>query len=186
MIDLQKANEWQKRDEETGLLFPWLVESFLEELKTWDLKNKKVYEIGLGASTVWWSRECMELYGVDNNKEYFQSLCDFFDKNGDGSLMRMIIGVREKKEDYIGYITVGFDLYDIIIVDGDPVEWRDDCIKAALNCINKGGKLIVDNWLQPSVWMASEETQALLRDYPSKIYKQESHPDWQTAVFDII
>src|SRR5438270_9279480 len=127
MIDLQKPNEWQKYDPETGLLFPWLVSSFLEELKTWDLKSKKVFEFGLGASTIWWSRECKELYGIDSNKEYFQSLNDFFDKNGDGSLMR--IGVREKKEDYIGYIMVGFDLYDIIIVDVVLVEWRDDCIK---------------------------------------------------------
>lgn len=168
MIDLNAMNEWQHRCSETGLVLPWYTKSFLDELVTWDLKDKVVLEIGGGASTLWWCRKANSVYLVEDNQEYWDEL---FSK-----------GIPNL---YSGKINP-HGPFDIVIVDGEPIEQRDYCIKAAIGCLKPGGKLIVDNWLQPSVgWLPSEEAQQLLSQYPVKVYPQEGHPDWKTAVFTI-
>jgi predicted O-methyltransferase YrrM len=181
MIDLQIPNEWQILDTELGILKPYYTKPFLDELDTWDLSDKKLFEYGLGASTVYWSKKCKEVYGVENNEEYFDAVSNYLDDNGDGSVV--LLGYANDKKEYVSeYISLNAP-YDIIIVDGEPVEWRDDCIKTAIKCLNKNGYLIIDNYLQKSVWVASEEVQQLLSKYHSQNFRQHDHPDWQTSIF---
>jgi predicted O-methyltransferase YrrM len=74
--------------------------------------------------------------------------------------------------------------FEIVVVDCEPIQLRDKCIAIALNHLKPGGRLIIDNWMQPSVgWLPSEETKALLAPYPVKVYPQAGHQDWTTAVF---
>lgn len=179
MIDLNHCNEWQHRDPTTGLVFPWYTKSFLDELVTWDLKDKVVLEIGMGASTLWWHRKCKKVYGCDTDAQYVQAVSRLNAERGWLHWLTTTAQTVQFIKDY------GAEC-DIIIIDGEPIDWRDDCVKPALDCLKPSGKLIIDNWLQPSVgWMPSEETQQLLSKYPVKIYPQEGHPDWKTAVFEI-
>lgn len=174
MIDLNSTNEWQHRDHATGLIFPWYVKSFLDELATWDLKDKIVVEFGMGASTLWWQKKVAYLTAFDTNTEWYNAVIMRMDsKLGDEHLVNNIQDIENTL----------IEMYDIAIIDIDPVSLRDDCISLALNSLKPGGKLIIDNWDQPSVWVPSEATRGLLRPYPCEIYKQEGHPDWQTAVF---
>lgn len=175
MIDLNYCNEWQHRDPETGLVFPWYTKSFLDELVTWDLSGMKVFEYGAGASTLWWKRKCKDVYAVESNEQFLEAVRAKVDDTG--------IYFACTKENYLKFITKPGMQFDIVVVDGEPIEWRDDCIVSALQTIKPGGRLIIDNWDQPSVWIPSDETRALLGKYPVKIYKQKGHPDWQTAVF---
>jgi predicted O-methyltransferase YrrM len=166
MIDLNHCNEWQHRDAETGLVFPWYVKSFLDELVTWELKDKEVLEIGGGASTLWWSKKAGMVYLIENSEEYWRTL---FSLN--------LPNVFSAKINPHGP-------FDIVIVDNEPISTRDRLIIKAIKVLKPGGKLIIDNWMQPSVgWMPSEETQRLLSQYPVNVYLQEGHPDWKTAVF---
>lgn len=176
MIDLSLTNEWQHKDPEMGLVFPWYVKSVLDELKTWDLKDKKVFEYGLGASTLWFVAKGAWVYGCDTNKEYLDAV-------GEAILARKWKGMFyyiEEKEVYVNHIYDRGCLFDVVIIDG---VWRDDCVKPTLDCLKPGGILIFDNWMQPSVEMQSEETQRILTALEHKIYKQEGHLDWQTAIF---
>jgi hypothetical protein len=177
MIDLNVQNEWQHRCNETGLVFPWYTKSFLDELVTWDLADKVVFEYGAGASTLWWHKKCQAVYGAESNKEWFMQVVKATKGGG-------CITLLENKEDYIKAARQFVRLYDIVVVDGEPIQWRDDCIPYALAYLKPGGKLIIDNWMQDSVgWLPSGETKALLAPYPCDIFKQEGHPDWKTAVF---
>lgn len=178
MIDLSATNEWQHRDAD-GMVLPWYTKSFLDELVTWDLSDKIVFEYGAGASTVWWNKKAKHVFTVESNERYFEALIKHI---GSHSVMMY----TPSKADYIEYSTVHPSKWDIVIVDGEPIAWRDDCIKTVLPFMKPGGCLIIDNWLQPSVgWMPSEETQRLLSQYPVQVYAQEGHPDWKTAVFTI-
>jgi predicted O-methyltransferase YrrM len=172
MIDLNATNEWQHRDNSTGLVLPWYTKSFLDELVTWDLKDKVVFEYGCGASSLWWAAKCKKLYGVEWNKDYFAATCD---KIGD----RASIALETTEKPYINSIRQWVIKFDIIVVDG---EFRDESMPTVLEHINPGGIIIFDNWMQPSVCCQLEETQQLLLALPHKIYKQEGHPDWQTLV----
>lgn len=197
MIDLAATNEWQYVDKRCGLVFPWYVKSFLDVLVKWDIKSKNVLEFGCGASTVWWAWYAKSVISVDNNLEWIVAVKDFIKKfglinsltiyepvfEGEDSLESAYVHVVDKFQ-RIFQRGLGDDQwkFDIAIVDG---MYRDECVFAALGCIKPGGVLIIDNWMQPSVWVAEEETQNILSTYESEIYKQEGHPDWQTAVFYI-
>lgn len=182
MIDLNTTNEWQHRCPDTGLVFPWYTKSFLDELVTWDISDKVVLEIGMGASTLWWNTKAKWLTAWDMNKEWYYAVSEklnltkatsFIPKEG------MIVEAMMN--------TLDLASFDIAIIDCEPIEYRDRCAQAALLYLKPGGHLIIDNWLQPSVgWLPSEETQQLLSRYPVKVYPQEGHPDWKTAVFTII
>lgn len=179
MIDLNHCNEWQHRDPATGLVFPWYTKSFLDELVTWDLKDKVVFEYGAGASTLWWFKKCQAVYGAESNRDWFMQVIKATKGGG-------CITLLENKKDYIKAARQFVRLYDIIVIDGEPIEWRDDCVPYALAYLKPGGRLIIDNWLQPSVgWMPSEETQQLLSQYPSIVYPQTGHPDWKTLVVTV-
>lgn len=175
-MDLTTPNEWQHRDESLGgILFPWYTKSFLDELVTWDLKDKVVFEYGAGASTLWWDKKAKRVFAVESNMQYLEAVRAKVDEMG--------IYYACTKETYLKFISKPGIQFDIVVVDGEPVEWRDECVERALKYLKPGGKLIIDNWLQPSVWMANEEMQQLLSQYPVKVYRQGNHIDWQTAVF---
>lgn len=179
MIDLTHKNEWQYLDEATGLIFPWFTKSFLDELVTWDLKDKVVFEYGLGASTIWWAKKCKRIEGVENNFNWWLSVCE---KLRELKLFNCMMYSHKYKQEFIASVYSDWD-YDIVVIDGEPIEWRDDCIKPALDCLKPNGILIIDNWLQRSTdWIATPENQQLLTQYEHKIYKQEGHDDWQTLL----
>lgn len=182
MIDLNACNEWQSRDPETGLVFPWYTKSFLDELVTWDLADKVVFEYGAGASTLWWAKKSLKVYSIDSSSEWIGAIKKELIKSWTPGWFKFV----GEKETYINSIRDCDIKYDIVIIDGEPIAWRDDCVKPALDRLKPGGRLIIDNWQQSSVgWLPSEETQQLLSQYPVKVYPQEGHPDWKTAVWTI-
>jgi predicted O-methyltransferase YrrM len=176
MIDLSSKNEWQHIDPATGLLFPWYTKSFLDELATWELKDKHVLEFGMGASSLWWQRKAAYLTAFDSNREWYNAVVMAMEsKPGDEHWVESVSEIEDELMEF----------YDIAVVDIDPVEWRDECTALAIESLKPGGTLIIDNWDQPSVWVPCEETRALLAPYETKVYRQEGHPDWQTATFKI-
>lgn len=175
MIDLNLCNEWQHRDPSNGLPFPWYVKSFLDELANLDLSEKIVFEYGTGASSIWWVNKCKKLYGVESNEEYFNEVAKHI---GDMACI-------ELESDPIKYVqSIGHwnTRYDIIVIDG--IE-RDACIPSAVSYLKKDGVIIVDNWLQPSCWVATEENQILIKRFSHKVYHQTGHSDWKTLVFSV-
>lgn len=176
MINLSACNEWQHRDPVTGLVFPWYTKSFLDELVTWDLKEKQVFEYGCGASTLWWSLRCKSVRGVETNIEYAAAIWE-------ATQFKIRVAQLDQKDEFIKHIHVIGNNSDIIVVDCDPVDWRDECIRTSHQILRPGGIIIVDNWDQASVWIPSDDTRQILLSYDCKIYKQSGHPDWQTAVF---
>lgn len=178
MIDLNHQNEWQHRCPETGLVLPWYTKSFLDDLVTWDLKDKAVLEIGMGASTLWWNNKAEWVTAFDLNSEWYYAVVEQMNLTKSTAFLPLAGKIAEAM-----YRNLQGHLYDIVIIDCDPVEFRDPCIEAAIQFLNTGGHLIIDNWDQPSVWVPSDETRKLLADWPVKIYPQKGHEDWKTALF---
>lgn len=158
-------NEWRYFDEELKTPYPWYVKPCLEWLEKLDLQGKRVFEYGLGDSTLWYKSKGAFTAGVDRDVSWCLKV--------GGALCQPL---------YFGYITAieMFDPFDIVVIDGD---WRDDCTAYALDKLKPGGLLIVDNFLQPSVepnkW---DKTQELIKNMPVTIYKEPNHKDWTSAV----
>lgn len=172
MIDLSTPNEWQHICPDTGLVMPWYTKPALDEIVTWDLKDKVVFEYGCGASSLWWAKKCKQLYGVDYHRDYFLVVCQNIGGNA-------TLHCTQDPEEYVNSIRQYNTQFDIIIIDGS---FRDACVPIAMESLKPGGKLIFDNWMQPEVEMQTEETQRIVLALPHAIYKQEGHKYWQTLI----
>lgn len=168
---LRKEGQWRYFDTEFNLMAPWYTLPCLEWLKSRDFKHLKVFEYGAGDSTLWWRKQ-NNCIAVDTNFEWANKSSSFYEFD---------------KEQYLKSIS-SFAPYDIIIIDGEPVEWRDDCAEYALKCIKKGGFIIADNYhqnscdLPPSRWIKTDKT---LEGHPRVVFSQPGHDDWSTAVWQI-
>jgi len=189
MLDLTITNEWQHIDPRNGLVMPWYTKPALDEISTWQLKDKTIFEYGLGASTLWWANKASLVYGVDMNEEYMSAVRTSLVQLNTFYKTRLHFTTNIKE--YIYTSKWYFDLsirnhkgYDILIVD-DAV--RDECILYVLRqkLIKPGGKLIVDNWNQPEVYEPSSKVQLLMQQFSPQVYSQEGHQHWKTAIFTI-
>lgn len=170
MIDLSKCEGGQRRDE-SGMVMPWYTHPALDEILTWNLSRKYVFEYGVGQSTIWWAKHCDWLYGVDSNPEWVKAMHDQVISN---SMIACI-----PNEDIYVWSVQNFKKIDIVVVDGD---YRDRCVLQAISALKPGGKLIVDNWDQPSVWVPEDATRKAVTQLQFTIYKQPDHYDWQTLI----
>jgi hypothetical protein len=160
-------------DTEINLLFPWYTRSFLKELNSWDIKDWKVFEYGSGNSTHWWRKKAKEVHSVDSNLKWAKNTNSIFIEN---------------RTDFINYplSLVKDNKFDCIIIDGDPVEWRDDCTEIALACIKDGGVIIFDNYMQESANLKYlPKTNDLLKNKKRFVFNQLGHSDWATAYWII-
>lgn len=165
MIKLSAENGWVTNDQ-YGIRMPWYTSGMLEILDKMDLKGKKIFEYGVGYSTLWFRSRGAVVYGVDSN-----------------SFWAIEMGVEhyEDKSNYLMAIIMNPHDFDIVVIDGI---FRDDCTEWALKRLNTGGILIIDNWVQPSVepnvWTNTLE---LTKGMKSQVFAQEGHPDWKTVYF---
>ena len=127
-----------------------------------NLDGLRVWEWGGGQSTLWYRGRGAAISGVDSSFEW--------------ATLAGLMYVPEKQE----YISAIIGMFDLICIDGD---YRDECFVYALNHLDIGGIIIIDNWKQASAgWPDWPETERLIREHNLKVteYPQEGHPDWVT------
>lgn len=196
--------EWQIMDETCGCVFPWFTHPFLEVLKTWGLKDKRILEWGGGRSTSWWASKAKHVWCVEANFEWAQVIKTELLERGLSDKVALAIAIANegesdefKRDLYINNVDAQFTQkedgrwhynahYDIVIVDGIL---RYECMKKGIELLSeKGGILIVDNYQQDGfICPACAE---LIAPYEGHIYRQEDHIDhhgnpWQTAYWEI-
>lgn len=165
----QKLEGGRRIDPDNGLIMPWYTSPCLEWMLTLDLKGKRVFEYGVGDSTLWFRQKGCFCLGVDLSY-------DWAAKVGAISTSSQIGYINTLSK----IVTSSKDFFDIIVIDGD---YRDNCTGNALMFLNYGGYLIIDNYKQKSAdlehWPLTEK---LIEGMPITIYKEPDHEDWQTAV----
>jgi hypothetical protein len=154
-----------------GIQYPWYTFPFLKELSTWKVSSWRVFEYGGGGSTEWWRRKAREVVSVDNDPVWAKRYTIFLETDHDTYIHKPI--------------EVG-GLFDCIVIDGLPVEWRDDCTEIAYSCLKPGGIIIIDNYHQPSSYLGEwPKTDTFLESHsiPIHTFKQQLHKDWKTIYF---
>jgi hypothetical protein len=155
--------EWRYFDDKLGIPYPWYTSTALKIIETWDFKGKKIWEYGVGDSTLWYRSRGASVNGVDNNLEWANKVgCKF----------------AHFENEYVGQMAVG-SVYDIICIDG---VWRDECTEYALWHLKPGGFLIIDNYKQPSVQADWPKTEKLIEGMTAGFHKEPEHEDWVTAI----
>jgi len=117
---------------EDGRVIPMYTYPCYEYLRSIDWSTATVFEFGAGFSTVWWNETAKSVVsGVEHNEEWFKSISS--------SLPNAKLTLETDKNKYINACS---GMYDVIVVDG---EHRADCASHAIEHLNEGGMIILDN-----------------------------------------
>lgn len=178
--DNYEINQWQKIDTSNNLVFPWYSFEMLDELKKWDTSNWNIFEYGGGLSTLWWRDKSKNVVSIDSSKNW----CEKMDL--------IYVTDKDKYIEYpLEYSRKNYIKFDCIIIDGEPVSWRDNCMHYAIQCIKPGGYIIIDNWKQNSIvglgdndWSNTEKIISEL-NLKYKTFFTPTHPDWKTIVIKL-
>lgn len=157
---------WQYQDTDSGLIMPYYALPCLEWLKQQELKNWSVFEYGCGYSTIWLRLNTKYVESVDSSESWGAAMGAWY--TDDKSLYLTQVAKKQN--------------YDCIIVDGDPIEWRPDCVEFCRDFLKPGGYLIIDNFDQEG-FPPAIAYEKFLEGWERQVFAQPNHSSWKTAVF---
>lgn len=126
---------------------PWLHPAVVEYLGHFDLSNKRVLEHGSGGSTIWFAKLAKEVTSVEANPDWY------------AEMLRRKTGAKLilwNSQDKLPKLELP---YDLLLIDGEPVEDRNLYLKAARRLVKPGGWVVLDNCNRPEYADARTELQ---------------------------
>jgi hypothetical protein len=129
-----------------GQPVPWYTYPAIDFLRQIDFRGKTVFEYGSGMSTLFWAQAADRVVSIEDDEAWFEMMSDRIPRNA--SLVLETDIAR-----YPGALARTGEHFDVIVVDG-PARGRTrlKCCRAALEALNAGGLIILDNsdWLPES------------------------------------
>jgi spore coat polysaccharide biosynthesis protein SpsF (cytidylyltransferase family) len=123
--------------EEDGTVNPWIGRTAIDLIKNHLNKRLKVFEWGMGNSTLFWSEYVLSVISVEHNKEWYEKMCHIVPQNVECRYRELEYGGK-----YCEEILNTNDVFDIIMIDGRD---RVNCAKNAVKKLQSGGVIIWDN-----------------------------------------
>lgn len=140
--------------------YPWLTPEsiyFLEGLLKSN-PNFEVLEFGCGGSTLFFSRRCKKVVSYETQPKWITEVAEnIIEKGITNVTLRQLTSIEEIKST----VTSGF-LFDIILVDNNPIDYSRIHLMKSLNSVVKNqGYLILDNY---ACWL-DEEINSMYKDW---------------------
>lgn len=130
-----RSTEQGVAQDENGQYLPLYTYPAIEYLYQFDYSDKRIFEYGAGASTMFWMERAAQVVSVENNPEWYSSL-----KPKLNSKTKLLFAEGDK----FPFALEGEEgLFDVIVVDG--AGYRFDCATVALSKLAKGGVVVLDN-----------------------------------------
>ena len=172
---LTNPYEWQFVDKETNLLYPYYTEPSLEIIDYFDFSDKSVLELGMGASTIWWSKKAKSVVAVDDNPQWYNMVVEGLNEKNSHNVHAIF--AEELQYYTLPLKTMG--VFDLIIVDGS---FRKECLELiSKQNLSQDGMVILDNL----EFMPEAIEIPLLRANEVHIFAQPKHHYWRTAIWHI-
>lgn len=123
--------------DENGMVNPWWGQSVVDLVCKRLNKEMRVFEWGMGNSTLFWSQNVAEVVSVESDREWYQKMNDIIPSNVfpryckleyDGAYCRAILNEQGK--------------FDIVLIDGRD---RVRCAYNSLEKLKENGVIIWDN-----------------------------------------
>ena len=119
-----------------GNPIPWYTYPAIEYLSQFDYHDKKIFEYGCGYSSLFWAKRAKQVVSIEDNPRWFEKWQKEFSKPN------LQIRWRDEGEIYENAIFEDDTKYDVIVIDGKR---RAQCAKAAIQALNDGGIIILDD-----------------------------------------
>lgn len=179
VLNIKEGLDIQRLSKDEFSLMPWYVFGALDALELIDLSDKIVFEYGLGISTLFYAHKAKKIDGVETNLEWFRNVQETLLHH---SLLSKTFLKYVPEPTITNYVLKADEVknYDLIVIDGAE---RDATALSALRYAKSGTIIIIDNWMQEAVWIASQEVRAEFSKHPHALYYSENtkHLDWCTA-----
>lgn len=118
-----------------GEFQPWLTYPLIEYLNGLDFSEKRVFEFGAGASTLYWASRAREVVSVEFDAGWYAALLPIIPKN-------VTLFHESDGQSYAEKVTKNHGSFDVIVVDGSE---RYRSAQAALTALAEGGVIILGN-----------------------------------------
>lgn len=118
-----------------GRWIPLFTYPCIEYIRQFDLAQKRIFEWGSGASTLYWMDRARSVVSVENNPQWFERVSQM--KNDRVQL------ILDESDGFPFEIRKHDGLFDVIVVDG--YGYRYDCAIEAIRKLAPGGMIILDN-----------------------------------------
>lgn len=118
-----------------GNWIPLFTYPCVEYLQQFDLRQKRVFEWGSGASTLFWMRRAASVTSIENNGQWFAAMAAMKADN-----VRLVL---EETERFPLRIRDEAQPFDVIVIDSHG--YRFDCATEATGKLAPGGMIILDN-----------------------------------------
>lgn len=116
---------------------PWLAPAVIDRLTQIIHPNFRVIEHGCGGSTLWFAERVSSVLATDNNADFREQVNKRLDQN------------RARVFGSITDIHGLDDKFDLLLIDGEPLEDRTLWLNAAPQIVKSGGWVVLDNANRP-------------------------------------
>lgn len=135
------AHWWKRKEPGENLeAIPWLAPRVVARLEEIVQPDFEILEHGSGGSTLWFAERCQHVTAVENNPDWQQIVTMFAPENVSLYTSMGSIEVSQRLDK---------GLFDLLLIDGEPVEDRAKWITAAQNLVKPGGWVVLDNANRP-------------------------------------
>lgn len=159
------GQEWMHVDQALSkknnldVFYPYYTSDFIfefleEKVQTSKLKDMDVFEFGGGMSSLWWASHVNSLTIVDDKISFLCAIEKELMTRQIVSQVNLIHFTESCFKCLIETLQNSSNLYDIIVVDGEPTIFRCGFLIQSIPFVkNPNGFIIADNWNQPNVWI---------------------------------
>jgi predicted O-methyltransferase YrrM len=125
---------WKDSTPETVKPIPWIgVEA--KRVFGYYLKPETcVLEFGAGGSTLWMQDKVKQIISIENDKAWHKALKKKINKD----VVTLVLWDKPEPPEYK-------QLFDLVFIDGEPIERRGNWIKALSRLVKPNGIVVLDN-----------------------------------------
>jgi hypothetical protein len=136
----RRSKNQRKSIDANNMPVPWMTYAAIFYIEQLDLKEKNLFEWGGGSSSIYFSDRAKTVTIIESKKEWYDYVLENKKEN-----MNVILA---DDTNYASVIKEQGGGYDVIVIDGEIYK-RYECATYAVDCLNSGGMIILDNsdWL---------------------------------------
>jgi len=119
---------------------PWLGEKVIERLAEIITADFEIVEHGSGGSTIWFAQRAKRVLSFEHNPLWYKAIV----REVPGNAIVFLNSSRNVPPALLDY-----EQFDMLQIDGEPIEDRKDWINKCLEIVKPGGYVILDNANRP-------------------------------------
>jgi predicted O-methyltransferase YrrM len=142
---------WQPSPSKEIKPVPWLAPAVIQHLEGLVQPDWEIIEHGSGGSTLWFAAHCKSVTAFEHNPDWQQIVRDHAPENA--------------KVLSVGALIPHFHKFDLLLIDGEPVEKRAEWLKLAPELVKPGGWVVLDNANRPEYAAERAEIEKIAAEY---------------------